>query len=253
MADNFSWSTEKMSAANSVTVVLISAHGEWRITLELLQPQNLQKTPFGDWFQHLINGQSVIFMHGGWGKISAAATAQYAIDCWRPDVLINLGTCGGFAGAIEKDAVILVESTLVYDIIEQMGDGDEAIQFMSTQIDLSWLKPPYPQPVLCTRLVSADRDILPADIAMLRERYGGVAADWESGAIAWVAERNGVRLLILRGVSDLVDAASGGEAYGQIEVFHSGTRRVMENLITALPGWLHRAFEKHEPQRKEGR
>jgi adenosylhomocysteine nucleosidase len=252
MADNLSWNTKKMSASNPVTVVLISANGEWKVTLELLQPQNLQKTPFGDWFQHLINGQSVIFMHGGWGKISAAATAQYAIDCWQPDLLVNLGTCGGFAGAIEKEAVVLVESTLVYDIAEQMGDSDEAIQFMSTQVDLSWLEPPYPQPVLFTRLVSADRDILPEDIAMLRERYGAVAADWESGAIAWVAGRNGVRLLMLRGVSDLVNA-TGGEAYGQIEVFHSGTRRVMENLITALPDWLHCAFKALELQRKEER
>jgi hypothetical protein len=54
-----------MSASNPVTVVLISANGEWKVTLELLRPQNLQKTPYGDWFQHLINGQSVIFMHGG--------------------------------------------------------------------------------------------------------------------------------------------------------------------------------------------
>jgi adenosylhomocysteine nucleosidase len=105
--------------------------------------------------------EPLIFVHGGWGKISAAATAQYAIDCWRPALLINLGTCGGFAGAIEKDTVVLVERTLVYDIIEQMGDSQEAIDFYSTAIDLSWLKEPYPQPVLRTRLVSADRDIVP--------------------------------------------------------------------------------------------
>jgi adenosylhomocysteine nucleosidase len=237
MAGVLSPDTKKMSATYPVTVVLISANGEWKIILELLQPEVLERTTYGDWFQHSVADRPVIFVHGGWGKISAAATAQYAIDCWQPDLLINLGTCGGFAGSIEKDTVLLVERTLVYDIIEQMGDSEEAIDFYSTAIDLSWLNEPYPQPVLRTRLVSADRDILPEDIPMLCERYGAVAADWESGAIAWVAKRNHVRLLILRGVSDLVDAA-GGEAYGQIEVFHSGTRRVMETLVTALPGWL---------------
>jgi adenosylhomocysteine nucleosidase len=227
-----------MSEFHLSSVVLISANSEWKAVLNILQPQNFGKTPYGDWFQQIIDGQTVIFMHGGWGKISAAATAQYAIDCWQPDLLINLGTCGGFAGSIDRDAVVLVDSTLVYDIIEQMGDSDEAVEYMSTIIDLSWLKKPYPQPVLCARLVSADRDILPQDIPMLCSRYHAVAADWESGAIAWVAGRNEVRCLILRGVSDLVDADAGGEAYGEIEVFHSGTRRVMESLIKALPEWL---------------
>jgi adenosylhomocysteine nucleosidase len=86
-------------------------------------------------------------------------------------------------------------------------------------------------------LVSADRDIVPADISMLVEKYGAVAADWESGAIAWVAKRNGVRCLILRGVTDLV-GPSGGEAYGNIELFHENTRAIMKLLIDQLPDLL---------------
>jgi adenosylhomocysteine nucleosidase len=72
---------------------------------------------------------------------------------------------------------------------------------------------------------------------MLVERYAAAAADWESGAIAWVAQRNSVPCLILRGVSDLV-SAEGGEAYNAVEVFHDGARRVMEPMLRALPGWL---------------
>lgn len=33
-------------------------------------------------------------MRGGWGKIDAAAAAQYGISRWQPSVVINLGTCG---------------------------------------------------------------------------------------------------------------------------------------------------------------
>jgi vancomycin resistance protein YoaR len=86
-------------------------------------------------------------------------------------------------------------------------------------------------------LVSADRDILTGDIPGLVEKYGAVAADWESGAIAWVAQKNGLRCLILRGVTDLV-GATGGEAYGNIQVFHENTRMVMKTLIEQLPDWL---------------
>jgi nucleoside phosphorylase len=99
------------------------------------------------------------------------------------------------------------------------------------------LPDPLPHPVQRGLLVSADRDILAADIPGLVEKYGASAADWESGAIAWVAKRNGVRCLILGGVTDLV-SANGGEAYGNIGLFHENTKMVMERLIEHLPDWL---------------
>ncbi len=87
-----------------------------------------------------------------------------------------------------------------------MSDPAEAISHYSTELDLSWLHEPYPHPVQPGLLVSADRDIVTGDIPGLVEKYAAVAADWESGAIAWVAKKNGVRCLILRGVTDLVSA-----------------------------------------------
>ncbi len=225
-----------MSAA-----VIISAGAEWRIVCQYYPQAQIQHTSLGEWFIQEVCGSSVLFFHGGWGKISAAATAQYVIDRWSPRVLINLGTCGGFAdrpaGRVERGDILLVERTLVYDIIEQMGDAQAAIEHYATAIDLSWLIEPYPLPVRRALLVSADRDICLPDIPMLVERYGAIAADWESGAIAWVAARNAVRCLILRGVSDLV-GESGGEAYSDYSLFQDGARRVMVPLLESLPGWL---------------
>jgi adenosylhomocysteine nucleosidase len=235
------------------TVVLISANSEWRAVREILSPSDVQSTPLGETFTAALRTHALSkvegphtrpeqsrraarFFHGGWGKISAAATAQYVIDHFRPNLLVNLGTCGGFAGRIATGAIILVTKTIVYDILEQMGDADEAIAHYATELDLSWLKDGLPSTV-SGLLLSADRDIVKEDIPMLIEKYDAVAADWESGAIAWVAKKNGVRCLILRGVTDLVSPA-GGEAYGNIEVFHTRTREIMKTLIEQLPNWL---------------
>jgi adenosylhomocysteine nucleosidase len=86
-------------------------------------------------------------------------------------------------------------------------------------------------------MVSGDRDLLAADIPMLKARYLAVTGDWESGSIAFVAARNQVRCLILRGVTDLV-GSSGGEAYGNFELFKAATGLIMRRLVEALPGWL---------------
>jgi adenosylhomocysteine nucleosidase len=233
-------------------VVLISADAEWRAVKQILSPSEVHTSPLGEWFETTfhpstslrVNLQSVTFYHGGWGKISAAATTQYVIDHFEPDLLINLGTCGGFEGRVARGTVILVEKTIVYDILEQMTDPDQAILHYVIEIDLSWLGKCVQSSVISNQfslvrgpLVSADRDIVASDIPMLVKKYDAIAADWESGAIAWVAKQNGVRCLILRGVTDLV-SPQGGEAYGNIEIFHENTKTVMKKLIEQLPGWL---------------
>jgi adenosylhomocysteine nucleosidase len=229
-------------------VILISADAEWQPVRTRYPNADIAPTPYGDSFAANLPAVgrpwSVVFFHGGWGKIDAAAGTQYAIDRWRPSLLINLGTCGGFAGDIARGEILLVDFTLVYDILEQMGDPDEALAHYATELDLSWLRDPLPLPVRREMLLSADRDIVAGEIAALRGRYGAIAADWESGAIAHVAARNGTRYLILRGVTDLVDHEEG-EAYGRPELFVARTGEIMARLLDSLLGWLSAALVDH--------
>ncbi len=219
------------------SVVIVSANAEWRVVRELFPQAAMQRSPYGEFFLQDIAGRRTVVLQGGWGKIDAAASAQYAIDRWRPATVFNLGTCGGMAGRVNRYDVILAERTVVYDIVEMMGDSAEAIRDYTTPIDLAWVGPKPPSDVKRSTLVSADRDLAPADIPKLVRLYGAIAADWESGAIARVAKRNGKRIVILRGVSDLV-GASTGEAYGKPEVFAQGTGIVMKKLFAVLPAWI---------------
>jgi adenosylhomocysteine nucleosidase len=129
-------------------VVVVSADTEWSVMQEFLPDAEFHDSPMGEWFKHdlPIGGrmsQPLSSMVVG-GKIAAAALAQYIIDRWSPRLLVNIGTCGGLEGEIEKYAIVLVERTIVYDIFEQIGDSDEALDHFSTEIDLSWLGDDYP-------------------------------------------------------------------------------------------------------------
>jgi adenosylhomocysteine nucleosidase len=226
---------------NPRIIVVVSADAEWRIVENTYPGITKAVSPFGCWFAASAGQFPFLFFQGGWGKISAAASTQYAIQRWNPRLIINLGTCGGLKGMICKGEILLVEETIIYDLIELMGDQQEALAHYTTKLDLSWLQTPYPIPVQRGRLVSADRDICPADIPLLQSGFGATASDWESGAIAWVAKHNNVPCLILRGVSDLVDQLAGGEAYGDPARFIEGTKFVMQTLLQSLPGWLQSA------------
>ncbi len=222
-------------------VVLISADAEWAAVKDFYCPLNLQISPYGEYFVRHFNKpnypEEVIFFQGGWGKISAAGSTQYVIDSYRPCILLNLGTCGGIKGRVARNQVVLAERTMVYDLIEMMDSSEDIYQYYTTNLDLSFLNEPYPIEVTKLTILSADRDLLSKDIPALVEKYDARVCDWESAAIAFVAEKNGVPLFILRGVSDLV-SLEGGEAYGDLSFFQNATQFVMNKLLSSLDDWL---------------
>ena len=218
------------------SVVLISANTEWLAVKKVLEPKNIQDTPYGERFEMELSGKEFTFLHAGWGKTASAGAMQYVIDHHSPDVTVNLGTCGGFEGLVDLYETILVERTFIYDIVELMGDLETVPDYYASTLDLSWLPEPYPYPVRRGILASADSDLQPEKIPYLKAQ-GAIAADWESGALAWVAQKNNTRLLILRTVSDLVDE-TGGEAYDNISLYKERTQGIMRRLIKQLPGWV---------------
>jgi adenosylhomocysteine nucleosidase len=230
----------KISDEGGEVVIIISAYAEWTAVMEYFHQPPVETSPFGSYFNLQLGNRDVVLFHGGWGKIAAAASAQYVIDRWQPGLVINLGTCGGLEDKTRVGEILLVEKTLVYDIYERMGDPVQALDHYTTRIDLSYLSEPYPQVVRRSLLVSADQDIDPDLVHKLVDDFDAIAADWESGAIAWTAHKNNVPCLILRAVSDLVDPM-GGEIY-ESEEFKERAESVMLPLLRALPNWIRCAF-----------
>jgi adenosylhomocysteine nucleosidase len=216
-------------------VVLISAIAEWSAVKPLFPDAKIRHFPFGECFDILIQDEHITFFHSGWGKIASAGSMQYVIDHYLPDLVVNLGTCGGFEGIVNQGDIILVDKAYVYDIVELMGDLD-IVSYYASSLDLGWLAEPYPFPARRGMIASADSDLPPEKIPLLKSQ-GAIAADWESAALAWVAQRNHTRLLILRGVSDMV-TEEGGEAYNNLEMFNERARGIMQQLIEQLPEWL---------------
>jgi adenosylhomocysteine nucleosidase len=222
--------------------VVISANTEWKTVKKRFPQEKYMPSPWGEYFFTDIpvgkRKENVLFFHEGWGKTAAAGGTQYVIDMFDPQIIINLGTCGGFEGRAEIFEIILADKTIIYDIKEAMGDSKEAISDYTTDIDLSWLDTlNFPAKVTRSLLVSADRDLVTKEIKDLETQYNAIAGDWESGSIAYVCARNKKKLLVLRGVTDIVSAQSG-EAYNNFSLFEQRTNLVMNKLLDQLPLWI---------------
>jgi len=224
-----------MSAHHIRFAVMISANAEWNAVKPMFPAARIEKSPHGEYFFADMDDDGLLFFHGGWGKVAAAASSQYVIDYFKPWHLINLGTCGGVEGRISRFDILAAERVVIYDIHEAMGSNpSNGIAYYTTELSLP---AQMPVPVIRATLYSADRDLTPAVLRELDRRYRPVAVDWESGAIAWVAKRNGVPVLILRGVSDLV-SLEHAEAEGNEALFEMNAARVMQGLVSDLPNWI---------------
>jgi adenosylhomocysteine nucleosidase len=215
-------------------VALISATAEWKILVAQFPDATLHRSPFGAWFVHRLGSEDVVFFHGGYGKVSAAGSTQYAIDRWHPRLLVNLGTCGGFGGERKVGDVVLASETIIYDVIELMGDPAEAIEDFHTRLDPTLWPARLASRVVVAPLVSADRDLDPAAVAQLAAKYHASAGDWESGAIAWIAAHNHTPVIILRGVTDVIDHAGVNPTYNAVEVWQQASVAVMATLVSLL-------------------
>ncbi|MFC1737077.1 hypothetical protein ACFL1X_13250 [Candidatus Hydrogenedentota bacterium] len=226
--------------SEQMIAVIISANTEWRVIKKRFPDMHVQSSPFGKWCEIVLDdassGKEVLLFHGGWGKVRAAASTQFVIDKFSPELLINIGTCGGFEGHVSPGDILLAEKTIIYDIHERMFDPENAIEHFSTDLDLVWIDE-IPKNVKRSLLVSGDSDLDPGMIGTLRDKYNAIAGDWESGAIAHVCQLNKVRCLILRGVSDLV-SESDGEAYQDPGIFAERAGGIMNNLLDSLPIWI---------------
>jgi adenosylhomocysteine nucleosidase len=215
-------------------LVIVSANAEWREVRKLFPDARMQSGPYGEFFRTKFDGRPSVVVHGGWGKISAAASTQWAIEQFQPKLIFNLGTCSGIKGRIERFAIVSATKTVAYDILEQMGDPEAALAHYSTTLQPEKIKDPK---VIRAPMLSADRDLVVEDIPKIVNKFDAVAVDWESASIAWVASRYKKPIFIFRGVSDLV-GPQGGEAYGNEDHFIHGTASVMRSLFEQLPSWL---------------
>jgi len=215
--------------------VLVPANAEWAAVKSILPNPHIRSSPYGEYFFQNMGKDHVLLLHGGFGKVAAAASTQYVIDHFNPAHLINIGTCGGVEGRIDRFDIVVPDKLVIYDIYEAMFDDPaEGIPYYITELDLP---AGFPTPAVRTTLYSADRDLTPTTLREIEQKYHPTAVDWESGAIAWVAKRNRSPILIMRGVSDLVSLEKG-EAEGNGALFVKNTAKIMPVLIASLPAWM---------------
>ena len=207
---------------------------EWRAIKDILSvdSERISNSPLGEYFSASINKKEFLFQHSGPTKTRAAACCQLIINKWQPDLVVNIGTCGGVSEKLKCLDIILATKTVQYDCLDFM-DGKDQIFYapMVTELDNSWLKLDKIADHLYQGIIgTADQDLTYQTAIKLREN-GVLAVDWESGAIAKICELNNTKCLILRGITDIPANRHDSDKTQQTNDYKKNTYSVMEKLL----------------------
>ena len=160
-----------------------------------------------------LNGKDAIIAISGIGKVSAALTTQLLIDNYKPEFILNFGTCGGMNSSVKILNYYVVEKCCQFDFDLRELDGVplgyiqeyNTVFFPAKTDGLEFLEKSV--------LASADRftnDI--NDINAIND-MGCSLRDMEGGAIAQVCKSNNVPLIMIKGITDVYGNQTAQEQF----------------------------------------
>lgn len=191
-----------------MTGIICALEGEAQKIRSLMTDVKQQKVLCFDFCIGNIYGKDVVLTLSGVGKVFAGAVTAIMIASFKVDEIINLGTCGGITGTGTQ---IVAKNVVQYDF-DTTAFGDElgCLQgFDSPFIPCSQrLIDAVKGDAVVGTIATGDKFVSDAEeIEFLRNKFGAVGFDMESGAIAQICYKCGVEFVVVRAVSDGGDAA----------------------------------------------
>ncbi len=165
---------------------------------------------------------SVVLVRCGVGKVSAARCAQLLIDRFAPKYLINTGIAGGIAHGLHVGDFVIGTGLVQHDFdVSRFGYAkgnlcdssapDQPTVFRSApelvEAFRSAAAAAAPDCQIRTgRIATGDCFVCDSETKQrIRAEFDAQATEMEGGAIAQVAEANGVPFIVVRAISDLAD------------------------------------------------
>ncbi len=163
-----------------------------------------------------INGKTAVLIISGIGKVNAAISAQFLLDEYKVDKIINFGTSGGLSDCVKKLNIYLVEKCCQYDFdvsaIDDVPIGyiqDYKTVFFNCKTEgIDFLDR--------ISVATSDHITYTKDHIAIVKSLGCSAYDMEVGAIAETCAANNIELISVKGISD---------------TYESGTNDFYENTI----------------------
>ncbi len=210
--------------------ISIASRLEWRATCNYFDKTTSEcdKYPFGEFFFIKVKDEDVIIYYSGSGKAQASAACQYMIDKFRLDKVIVIGTCAGIDDNYKALDIIVPNRAVQCDctVKEQQPLIKERF---SVNIDLSDYQFKYNTGMIGT----SDKPVVIMKDYLDLKNNNIAIADMEASAIAYICKCNGVKVIIIKGISDfpLSNNDSKKSYEEQVQMYETNTKFIMNEVF----------------------
>lgn len=215
--------------------IIVAMEKELKLLLPLLESRH--ETVKNDVTFHIgtVNGNEVIAMQCGIGKVNAAMGALTLIDLFEPEIVINTGVAGGTGSDAGVLDVVIADRVAYHDfwcLGEEWGQVPGCPKFFTT-VNLHLLDDADNPRIKRGLIASGDLFVSkPSEVEFIRSVYPDVkAVDMESAAIAQVCHLKGVLFYCMRVISD---TPGGADNISQYENFWEDAPRQTFDILHSL-------------------
>lgn len=168
------------------------------------------------YYAGMIDGQSVVLVESGIGKVNASQVATYLINMMGCSLVINTGSAGAIDEGLNIGDVVIGDP-LTYHDVDVTAFGYELgqmagmpVNYRSDEVLVGIAQDEASKlglPVHKGLILSGDRFVSTQELKQgLRDKFSGaLACDMESAVIAQVCYNHNKPCLIIRSISDTAD------------------------------------------------
>ena len=211
---------------------------------ENMQIQDTSVIAGMEFCQGICEGQNVVIVRSGIGKVNAAVCTQILCDVFKVNAIINTGVAGSLKNEINIGDIVLSEDALQHDmdatgfgydpgVIPRMEEsifkGDETLLKLAQKV-CQEVNPDIQ--VFRGRVVSGDQFISDHDVKQrIVNSFGCFCTEMEGAAIAQTAWLNKIPYLVIRAISDKADGSAEMD-YSEFEM------KAIEHTVRLMTGML---------------
>ena len=187
-------------------------------------------------FTGKFNDKDVVFVQSGIGKVNAAITATLLIEKFKVSEVIFSGVAGSLDERLKVGDVVIGHDIVQHDVdatafgykmgqIPQMKESDKELVEKAGNIN------DFDHRIFFGRILTGDQFVSKKDVKIRRGKdFEALCVDMESGAVAQVCTRLGVKFLIIRSISDSITDESDMEYETFVKLAAKNSTRILKEI-----------------------
>ena len=192
-------------------------------------------------FTGKFNEKEIVFVQSGIGKVNAAITATLLIEKFNVKEVIFSGVAGSLDARLKIGDVVIGRDIVQHDVdatafgykmgqIPQMKEW--AFESDKYLIEKTAKINNINHQILLGRILTGDQFISKKDVKIqLGKDFDALCVDMESGAVAQVCARLGIKFLIIRSISDSITDDSGREYTSFVKLAAENSKKILKEII----------------------